>query len=167
MASHSQSPRRHITLSTGQQSSPSTASRSRPVSPSVRLFSTTWSSPPLTPSSDPASTRWTRLTVPSASCCTSTCTCRGFAICQATRPGRQTTLATSRSPTSPVPRAGDLSKSTQTTSESLPPFHLQIVTDVFCLCESTWLALYAYFNNNNQGCGSDVWPPGEAKPNKL
>ncbi|KAI1373270.1 hypothetical protein F4677DRAFT_448600 [Hypoxylon crocopeplum] len=21
-----------------------------------------------------------------------------------------------------------------------------------------WLALYAYFNNNNQGCGSDVWP---------
>ncbi|KPM36219.1 hypothetical protein AK830_g10358 [Neonectria ditissima] len=31
----------------------------------------------------------------------------------------------------------------------------------------TWLALYAYFNNNNEGCGTDVWPSGEAKPNKL
>lgn len=29
-----------------------------------------------------------------------------------------------------------------------------------------WLAIYAYFNNNNKGCGADVWPSGEDKPNK-
>lgn len=30
---------------------------------------------------------------------------------------------------------------------------------------SAWFALYAYFNNNNHGCGDDVWPPGVDKPN--
>ncbi|KAI1127399.1 hypothetical protein F5Y10DRAFT_242969 [Nemania abortiva] len=29
-----------------------------------------------------------------------------------------------------------------------------------------WLVLYAYFNNNNVGCGADVWPQGQDKPNK-
>lgn len=27
-----------------------------------------------------------------------------------------------------------------------------------------WYAVYSYFNNDHNGCGSDVWPPGVQKP---